>query len=108
MSEEWKSVKDQRSSKRAGKKSLELANTLSTYAEELKKLPRPDNITRKKITTSRKERSDKIGKEMAKTITLLMANAPLIAAFASELEKIKPIIDESNKTFQYYFEPNSK
>lgn len=107
MSKSWKKVKKQQDSRAQGEASINLAKLLTTYAEELKSYPIPDNATRIKIKASRAEKIEQISMEMGGTLVLLGANAPLMAAFSSELNKVKAEMDKSTATFNAYFEPDT-
>ena len=106
MSASWKKVKDHKSAMAQSKKTQELAKRLTSLAAELQKYPRPDNATRTKIKNARAKRIEKFSMEIAETFTMLNANAPLMSAFAAELQKIKKPMDSANKVFDLYFEPD--
>ena len=107
MADSWKKVKEQQDATTQGAVSMELAKQLTLYAEELKQYPRPDNATRTKIKAARAKKIEKISLEMANSLVLIDANAPLMSAFTSELNKIKVEMDKSSPTFNTYFEPDA-
>jgi len=94
--------------KKAIEQSNKHADALLKLAERLKKLPRPSNEERVKLSKSFAKRADALGREIAGAIAAVQNTPQAMETLTKGLSEVGGKLKTANLVFAEYFNPDKK